>query len=252
MTDIDGQLSLPFSTVDVPCPTCRGSGDVYYIPGRSRHSPEHHANERFKPTRLESWAGIDRPSRQTRLPGAAVTGLGCFTPAVILLTGMIDRRARFNRVARPSGVQACTDIPTGRDFVGTRAIWPRVTTPPLRQPVCVSRTPPATSLSPPDTRDRAASRILRGFAGWAVSRQPQTLARGIEVKIPVSTSVEYVTTRHQRFRGPRDAGYPAPPAQIRASPRGVPPPIDSLIVQISSVPEISVPAWRAATRNQPY
>src|SRR3954465_14188929 len=28
---------------------------------------------------------------------------------------------------------------------------------------------------------------------------PQTLARGIEVKIPVSTSVEYVTTRHQRF-----------------------------------------------------
>jgi len=34
MTDIDGQLSLPFSTVDVPCPTCRGSGDVYYIPGR--------------------------------------------------------------------------------------------------------------------------------------------------------------------------------------------------------------------------
>ena len=220
--------------------------------GRSRHSPEHHANERFKPTRLESWAGIDRPSRQTRLPGAAVTGLGCFTPAVILLTGMIDRRARFNRVARPSGVQACTDIPTGRDFVGTRAIWPRVTTPPLRQPVCVSRTPPATSLSPPGTRDRAASRILRGFAGWAVSRQPQTLARGIEVKIPVSTSVEYVTTRHQRFRGPRDAGYPAPPAQIRASPRGVPPPIDSLIVQISSVPEISVPAWRAATRNQPY
>jgi hypothetical protein len=36
-------------------------------------------------------------------------------------------------------------------------------------------------------------------AGWAVSRLPPTLANGIEVQIPVSTSVEYVTTRHQRF-----------------------------------------------------
>src|SRR5664279_3308866 len=36
-------------------------------------------------------------------------------------------------------------------------------------------------------------------AGWAISRQPPTLARGIEVKIPVSTSVEYVRTRHQLF-----------------------------------------------------
>ena len=36
-------------------------------------------------------------------------------------------------------------------------------------------------------------------AGWAVSRHLPTLARGIEVQIPVSTSVEYVTTRHQRF-----------------------------------------------------
>jgi hypothetical protein len=54
-------------------------------------------------------------------------------------------------------------------------------------------------------------------AGWAVSRHLPTLARGIEVQIPVSTSVEYVTTRHQRFHG-RDAGCPAPPVQIRASP----------------------------------
>jgi hypothetical protein len=34
-----GQLSLPFSTPDVPtadvqCPTCEGRGDTYYIPGR--------------------------------------------------------------------------------------------------------------------------------------------------------------------------------------------------------------------------
>src|ERR1035441_8192940 len=36
-------------------------------------------------------------------------------------------------------------------------------------------------------------------AGWAVSRHRPTLARGTEVQIPVSTSVEYVTTRHQRF-----------------------------------------------------
>src|ERR1700759_4681563 len=36
-------------------------------------------------------------------------------------------------------------------------------------------------------------------AGWAVSRYRPTLARGIEIRIPVSTSVEYVTTRHQRF-----------------------------------------------------
>src|SRR5580692_11418253 len=36
-------------------------------------------------------------------------------------------------------------------------------------------------------------------AGWAVSRHLPTLARGIEVQIPVSTSFEYVTTRHQRF-----------------------------------------------------
>jgi hypothetical protein len=36
-------------------------------------------------------------------------------------------------------------------------------------------------------------------AGWAVGRLPPTLARGIEDQIPVSTSVKYVTTRHQRF-----------------------------------------------------
>ena len=36
-------------------------------------------------------------------------------------------------------------------------------------------------------------------AGWAVGRLPPTLARGTEVQIPVSTSMEYVTTRHQRF-----------------------------------------------------
>ena len=36
-------------------------------------------------------------------------------------------------------------------------------------------------------------------AGWAVGRLPPTLARGTEVKIPVSTSIGYVTTRHQRF-----------------------------------------------------
>src|ERR1700712_4450745 len=35
--------------------------------------------------------------------------------------------------------------------------------------------------------------------GWAVSRHRPTLARGTEVRVPVSTSVEYVTTRHQRF-----------------------------------------------------
>jgi hypothetical protein len=54
-------------------------------------------------------------------------------------------------------------------------------------------------------------------AGWAVSRRPPTLARGIEIRIPVSTSVEYVTTRHQRYRG-REPGCPGPPAQIRAGP----------------------------------
>src|SRR5438094_3451671 len=37
-------------------------------------------------------------------------------------------------------------------------------------------------------------------AGWVVGRLPPTLARGIEDQIPVSTSVKYVTTRHQRFR----------------------------------------------------
>jgi group II intron reverse transcriptase/maturase len=31
--------------------------------------------------------------------------------------------------------------------------------------------------------------------GWAVGRLPPTLARGTEVQIPVSTSIEYVTTR---------------------------------------------------------
>src|ERR1700710_1852016 len=36
-------------------------------------------------------------------------------------------------------------------------------------------------------------------AGWAVSRHRPTLPRGTEVRVPVSTSVEYVTTRHQRF-----------------------------------------------------
>src|SRR6516225_1060098 len=36
-------------------------------------------------------------------------------------------------------------------------------------------------------------------ADWAVSRHLPILARGIEVQIPVSTSPEYVTTRHQRF-----------------------------------------------------
>jgi hypothetical protein len=36
-------------------------------------------------------------------------------------------------------------------------------------------------------------------AGWAVGRHLPTLARGIDVQIPVSTSIEYVTTRHQRF-----------------------------------------------------
>ena len=36
-------------------------------------------------------------------------------------------------------------------------------------------------------------------ADWAVSRRLPILARGIEVGIPVSTSPEYVTTRHQRF-----------------------------------------------------
>ena len=36
-------------------------------------------------------------------------------------------------------------------------------------------------------------------AGWAVSRHRPTLARGTEVQVPVSTSIEYVTTRHQRF-----------------------------------------------------
>jgi hypothetical protein len=35
----DGQLSLPFPmsdvpTADVPCPTCRGAGDVYYLANR--------------------------------------------------------------------------------------------------------------------------------------------------------------------------------------------------------------------------
>ena len=54
-------------------------------------------------------------------------------------------------------------------------------------------------------------------AGWAVSRRPPTLARGIEIRIPVSTSVEYVTTRYQRYRG-REPGCPGPPAQIRAGP----------------------------------
>ena len=36
-------------------------------------------------------------------------------------------------------------------------------------------------------------------ADWAVSRRLPILARGTEVQIPVSTSPEYVTTRHQRF-----------------------------------------------------
>src|SRR3954471_4831532 len=36
-------------------------------------------------------------------------------------------------------------------------------------------------------------------AGWAVGRHLPTLARGIEVQIPVSTSMKYVTTRRQRF-----------------------------------------------------
>ena len=54
-------------------------------------------------------------------------------------------------------------------------------------------------------------------AGWTVSRHRPTLARGIEIRIPVSTSVEYVTTRHQRYRG-REPGCPGPPAQIRAGP----------------------------------
>jgi hypothetical protein len=36
-------------------------------------------------------------------------------------------------------------------------------------------------------------------AGWAVGRYPPTLARGTEIQIPVSTSMIYVTTRHQRF-----------------------------------------------------
>jgi hypothetical protein len=36
-------------------------------------------------------------------------------------------------------------------------------------------------------------------AGWAVGRLPPTLARGTEVRVPVSTSIGYVTTRHQRF-----------------------------------------------------
>ena len=30
----DGQLSLPFPTAKVLCPTCRGNGDVYYLAGR--------------------------------------------------------------------------------------------------------------------------------------------------------------------------------------------------------------------------
>src|SRR5215467_12623081 len=36
-------------------------------------------------------------------------------------------------------------------------------------------------------------------AGWAVGRLPPTLARGIDIQIPVSTSIGHVTTRHQRF-----------------------------------------------------
>src|SRR3974390_828278 len=40
-------------------------------------------------------------------------------------------------------------------------------------------------------------------AGWVVSRHRPTLSHGIEVQIPVSTSIEYVTTRHQRFTGVR-------------------------------------------------
>lgn len=36
-------------------------------------------------------------------------------------------------------------------------------------------------------------------AGWTVSRHRPTLARETEVRVPVLTSVEYVTTRHQRF-----------------------------------------------------
>src|SRR3954467_4268451 len=36
-------------------------------------------------------------------------------------------------------------------------------------------------------------------AGWAVGRHLPTLARGIDIQIPVSTSMRYVTTRHQRF-----------------------------------------------------
>jgi DnaJ-class molecular chaperone len=30
----DGQLSLPFPTAKVRCPTCHGGGDVYYLAGR--------------------------------------------------------------------------------------------------------------------------------------------------------------------------------------------------------------------------
>ena len=30
----DGQLSLPFPTADVRCPTCHGKGDMYYLAGR--------------------------------------------------------------------------------------------------------------------------------------------------------------------------------------------------------------------------
>ncbi|MEY9707848.1 hypothetical protein ACVI1J_010266 [Bradyrhizobium diazoefficiens] len=47
--------------------------------------------------------------------------------------------------------------------------------------------------------------LIRGHAafmpdaGWAVGRLPPTLARGIDILIPVSTSIEHVTTRHQRF-----------------------------------------------------
>src|SRR5437764_12430828 len=49
---------------------------------------------------------------------------------------------------------------------------------------------------------RIPSQVHAAFmpdAGWAVGRLLPTLARGTEVKIPVSTSIGYVTTRHQRF-----------------------------------------------------
>jgi hypothetical protein len=40
-------------------------------------------------------------------------------------------------------------------------------------------------------------------ADWAVSRHLPILARGTEIRIPLSTSPEYVTKRHQRFTGVR-------------------------------------------------